>query len=168
MSQNLLAQSIMEKQCARIINEYRKSRGLTALTLDTGLTHAARFHLQYEALYDTVAHIQSKPFKGMSLTDPGLRIKYFTKNNNPTYGNEITTGGSRYIDSIFIPRVRLEDYIQNLENKVIQNFKSSPKHNDAMLSTKPTKMGICIYTDKIAEGKGVKIRYFCVITFLAD
>ncbi len=38
----------------------------------------------------------------------------------------------------------------------------------ALVSRKPSKMGLCIMTDRKAVGKGVKIRYFCVITFMAD
>lgn len=165
---SLIAQSPLERNTARIINDYRKSRGLQTLTLDTGLAQASRFHIQFEAFYDTVCHIQFSSFKGQNMRDPGTRIKHFTKNNNPAYGNEITSGGSRYIDSVFLPRVRLEDYLNNLENKIVNGFISSSKHHEALISPKADKMGICIYTDKKSTGKGVKIRYFCVITFIGD
>lgn len=162
------AQSLMEKRTAKLINDYRQSRGLKTLVIDTGLTRASRFHAQFEAFFDTVTHIEFDSFKGSYMNNPGHRIKFFTKNTNPAYGNEITAGGSRYIDSIFIRRVRLEDYLINIEQRIVEGFKNSPHHHEALVSRKPTKMGLCIMTDRKAVGKGVKIRYFCVITFMAD
>lgn len=162
------AQSLMEKKTAKLINDYRYSRGLPILAIDSGLTRASRFHTQFEAFFDTVTHIEFDSFKGTYMPNPGHRIKFFTKNNNPQYGNEITAGGSRYIDSIFIRRVRLEDYLINIEQRIVEGFKNSPRHHVALVSRKPTKMGLCIMTDRKAVGKGVKIRYFCVITFMAD
>lgn len=156
----LTSQDSLELKTIQYLNEYRISKGLHPLVLDQGLCKAADHQVQYELLCDSVTHYQYQNFpKFKEICHPGDRIRYFSGLEVPPGGSEITLGGRSSLRGF-------NKFVKDFCKEIIEDFKISPGHNEAMINKNAQKVGIKIVQDLnyiYEEGKG--IRYFCVITF---
>jgi uncharacterized protein YkwD len=158
-----LAQDASELKAIQILNDYRASKGLPALIINKGLCKAAQYQVKYETLVDSVTHDQNVDLPNFEeILKAGDRIRKFAGIEPPMGGTEITMGykskGSFNLCS------KKESYI-NLENYIIDSYKSSKHHDLAMVNPEAHQVGISIFREEIKEGSNIKYRVFCVITF---
>jgi len=156
-------QDAMELKTIQYLNEYRASKGLAALIINKGLCKAAQYQVKYETLVDSVTHDQNVDLPNFEeILKAGDRIRKFAGIEPPMGGTEITMGykskGSFNLCS------KKESYI-NLENYIIDSYKSSKHHDLAMVNPEAHQVGISIFREEIKEGSNIKYRVFCVITF---
>ena len=153
-------QDSMELKTIQYLNEYRATKGLAPVVLDKGLSKAAEHQVKYELLSDSVTHFQFQDFPGFDeISDPDERIKHFSGLDCPFGRQEITLGGKGSLKGF-------NYFNKDLAKKIIESFKLSPGHNEAMIHKDAHKVGIKIVKDQnYILGGEAGIRYFCVITF---
>ncbi len=102
----------------RMINDYRKSNGLSELSLDPQLTEAATIHASDLANHDRISHF------GSDGSDPWDRVR--------------RTG--------FTPRLAAENVGtgQLTFGEVLRGWKLSPEHNKNLLLADATHVGIAV------------------------
>ena len=156
----VFSQDSVELKTIQYLNEYRSSKGLSPLVIDKGLCKAAEHQVKYELLSDSVTHFQFQDFPGFDeISDPDERIKHFSGLDCPFGRQEITLGGKGSLKGF-------NHFNKDLAKKIIESFKLSPGHNEAMIHKDAHKVGIKIVKDQnYILGGEAGIRYFCVITF---
>jgi hypothetical protein len=156
----VFSQDSVELKTLQYLNEYRSSKGLSQLVIDKGLCKAAEHQVKYELLSDSVTHFQFQDFPGFDeISDPDERIKHFSGLDCPFGRQEITLGGKGSLKGF-------NYFNKDLAKKIIESFKLSPGHNEAMIHRDAHKVGIKIVKDQnYILGGEAGIRYFCVITF---
>jgi hypothetical protein len=156
----VFSQDSVELKTLQYLNEYRSSKGLSPLVIDKGLCKAAEHQVKYELLSDSVTHFQFQDFPGFDeISDPDERIKHFSGLDCPFGRQEITLGGKGSLKGF-------NYFNKDLAKKIIESFKLSPGHNEAMIHRDAHKVGIKIVKDQnYILGGEAGIRYFCVITF---
>jgi hypothetical protein len=114
-------------------------------------------------LVDSVTHFQYLDLPNFEeILKAGDRIRKFAEIEPPMGGTEITMGyKSKGSFRLFSKK---ESYI-NLENYIIDSYKSSKYHDLAMINPEARQIGISIFREEIREGSDVRYRVFCVITF---
>ena len=156
----VFSQDSVELKTIQYLNEYRSSKGLSPLVIDKGLCKAAEHQVKYELLSDSVTHFQFQDFPGFDeISDPDERIKHFSGLDCPFGRQEITLGGKGSLKGF-------NYFNKDLAKKIIESFKLSPGHNEAMIHKDAHKVGNKIVKDQhYILGGEAGIRYFCVITF---
>jgi hypothetical protein len=156
----VFSQDSVELKTLQYLNEYRSSKGLSPLVIDKGLCKAAEHQVKYELLSDSVTHFQFQDFPGFDeISDPDERIKHFSGLDCPFGRQEITLGGKGSLKGF-------NYFNKDLAKKIMESFKLSPGHNEAMIHRDAHKVGIKIVKDQnYILGGEAGIRYFCVITF---
>ena len=158
------AQSPEEAKVVQMINEYRASKNLGPLDINQGLNKAAAYQVKYEVLVDSVTHNQYQNLPNFEeISNAGDRIRKFAGIEPPLGGTEITMG-------IFINKGYYDLYITRpfyleREKYILESYQESKEHDKALLNPLAKKIGISIYSKEIINGKDVKFRLFCVITF---
>jgi len=122
----------------QIINEYRKSNGLSALELDTSISIACIHHTEFISIYDLSGHDETIPFGVkdigfLRIPHPLDRIKYFNIKMNGGMGeNCLNITGCR------------------------QNFESSPNPEEALKWS-------ALWKKSISDGKlNSKAAAYCI------
>ena len=154
-------QDAMELKTIQYLNEYRASKGLAPVVLDKGLSKAAQNQLSYEVLIDSVSHFQYQDLSNFEeIVRPEDRIKHFSGLSAPFGKSEITLGGQPRSSKNF-------DLLHpDLSKDIIEYFKMSEGHNEAMINPEAHKAGISIIVNRNYPCQGkIGVRYFCVITF---
>ena len=154
-------QDSMELKTIQYLNEYRATKGLAPVVLDKGLSKAAQNQLSYEVLIDSVSHFQYQDLPNFEeIVRPEDRIKHFSGLSAPFGRSEITLGEQATSNKIF------DILTPDLSRDVIEGFKSSKGHNEAMINPEAHKAGISIRVNRNYPYQGkIGVRYFCVITF---
>ena len=154
-------QDAMELKTIQYLNEYRASKGLAPVVLDKGLSKAAQNQLSYEVLIDSVSHYQYRNIPNFDeIVRPQDRINHFSGLSAPLIGSEITSGAQ-------FPSNKVFDLLNpDLSKGIIELFKDSKGHNEAMINPEAHKAGISIIVNRNYPYQGkIGVRYFCVITF---
>ena len=153
------SQDSVELKVIQHLNEYRASKGLSPLVIDKGLNKASEHQLAYEIRVDSVTHYQYQDLPNFQeIVNCEARIKHFSGLEAPFGRGEITLGSKTH--PILFER------IPDFAKSIIDDFKGSPGHNEAMINRDAHKVGIAISVNKNYQYQGgVGIRYFCVITF---
>ena len=99
---------------------------------------------------------------GQFIRDDGPTTHH-TKRGTPTMGGTVITMGYKSKGSFNLCSKK-ESYI-NLENYIIDSYKSSKHHDLAMVNPEAHQVGISIFREEIKEGSNIKYKVFCVITF---
>ena len=154
-------QDSMELKTIQYLNEYRATKGLAPVVLDKGLSKAAQNQLSYEVLIDSVSHFQYQDLPNFEeIVRPEDRIKHFSGLSAPFGRSEITLGEQATSNKIF------DILTPDLSRDIIEGFKSSKGHNEAMINPEAHKAGISIIVNRNYPYQGkIGVRYFCVITF---
>jgi|GEM_PF-494184 len=116
----------MEK-ARKLINDYRRSRGLKPLKLDAQLTNAAKAHSRDLARWDRISHY------GSDGSSPWDRVKRAGFNAKLAAEN-VGTG-------------------QNSIDEVFKDWQKSPGHNKNLLLADAESMGIALVNDPKTEFK---------------
>ena len=156
----VFSQDSVELKTIQYLNEYRSSKGLSPLVIDKGLCKAAEHQLAYEIQVDSVTHYQYQDLPNFQeIVNCEDRIKHFSGLDCPFGRQEITLGGKGSLKGF-------NYFNKDLAKKIIESFKLSPGHNEAMIHKDAHKVGIKIVKDQnYILGGEAGIRYFCVITF---
>lgn len=107
--------SVNAGQALRILNEYRRARGLAPVRLDPSLMAAARSHARDMAGHDRLAHAVSRGDLAVRVAGTGRR---------PRLAAENVSAGYRSVERAF------------------GGWKNSPAHNRNMLLADIRRMGI--------------------------
>lgn len=160
----LMSQDSVEIKTIKYLNEYRISKGLNPLVIDQGLCKAADHQIKYELLSDSVTHWQYQDFPNFDeIFGPEERIKHFSGLDCPFGRGEITLGTDG--EGVIITRLNPK-YYDNFHIKIIEWFKTSKGHNEAMLHKDAHRVGIKVVIDKKQSPSGeIRVKHFCVITF---
>lgn len=113
--------SLEPETARRMINGYRRKRGLPPLTLEKHLTRAARRHARDLAEGDRISH------SGSDGSDPWSRVRM--TGYGPRLAAENVGAGQRSFA------------------EVLQGWKDSPGHNKNLLLADATHMGIALETN---------------------
>jgi len=111
----------------RLVNGYRREKGLKALKLDAALTKAAKMHSRDLAKWDRISH----------------------------YGSDGSNPWDRVKRAGFKARLAAENVGtgQATLKEVMAGWKQSPGHNKNLLLADATHMGIALVTDPKTEFK---------------
>lgn len=116
------------------INEYRKSKGLNPVTMDTTLKPFAVDQSEWIAKTGILSHNQTtKPYLGFA--DRSRKFKIYDRLISECAGLG-TPGPSIFWFMEYDPKVNRYDY---LAESVLFGFKNSPPHNQIMLDSRNTK-----------------------------
>ncbi len=153
------SQDAVELKVIQHLNEYRASKGLSALVIDKGLNKASEHQLAYEIQVDSVTHYQFQDLSNFhEIANCDDRIKHFSGLEAPFGRGEITLGSKTH--------PILFNKIPDFAKSIIEDFAGSPGHNEAMIHPEAHKVGVAISVNKNYSYQGkVGVRYFCVITF---
>jgi len=157
----VFSQDSVELKTIQYLNEYRASKGLAPVLLDQGLSKAAQFQLSYEVLIDSVCHFQYQDLPNFEeIVRPEDRIKKFSGLSAPFGKSEITLGGQAHSNK------NIDLLHPDLSKDIVEYFKMSKGHDEAMINPEAHKIGISIIVNRNYSYKGkIGVRYFCVITF---
>lgn len=124
----------------QIINEYRNSKGLSSIELDTGLVNACKHHAIYMSLYDKAGHCQNRTDYSnihKNITSPWERAWHFSdlackmvaENSMNDFG---TINGSSYPAELGKAFRKNKDYKSAAEIS-LKNWIWSKGHNETLL-----------------------------------
>ena len=119
-----------ESDLLALINDYRKSKGLSSLVVDSNLYKASTIQSDYMVSINQVTHKNSN----IGFETPPQRIEYFYKHSYGVAGENACTGN-------------LYDCALDNETPAEQIFriwKSSPGHNHNMLNPNYTIIGLSL------------------------
>ena len=145
-----------------LINEYRESKGLNTLILDTAIVNACEFHSVYMSFYDIAGHFEKRR-DSIHLQDnlmyPATRAKAF----NVRIGNHISEN-SLNISSLSKKEI-CEQWAASIENNesdykyaakyILESWKSSEGHNEALLMEDGVSCGVYVryYVNKFGVNR---------------
>jgi uncharacterized protein YkwD len=121
------ATSLEATRARELVNAYRKTQGLKALTLNTELTNAAKAHARDLAKWDRISHY------GSDGSNPWDRVKRAGYNAKVAAEN-VGTGQASF-------------------DEVLKGWKESPGHNRNLLMNDVDHMGIALVQDPKTEFK---------------
>lgn len=119
--------ALKAQRARKLINDYRKSKGLNPLTLDAQLTAAAKAHSRDLARWDRISHYGSD---GSNPWDRVKRVNYPAR----TVAENVGTGQSS-VDEVF------------------KGWQNSPSHDKNLLMRDVSQMGIALVHDPKTEFK---------------
>lgn len=114
-------------EAVRLINKYRKTKGLSTVTIDSTLTETAKLHSRDLAKHDRISHY------GSDGTNPWDRVE--RSGYNPQLAAENVGTGQLTI------------------KEVMQGWKESPGHNKNLLLPDAKHIGIALVYDPKSEYK---------------
>ncbi len=126
-SRNYKKTRLNKKQALAMINQYRASKNLKRLSLNSKLSKAAKMHAKDLAKHDRISHF------GFDGSDPWQRIKK-TGYRAALAAENVGTG-------------------QASMKEVFVGWKKSPGHNENLLLSDATQMGIALVKDAKTEYK---------------
>ncbi len=126
-SRNYAKTKLSKKQALTMINKYRASKKLSALTLNNKLSKAAKVHARDLAKHDRISHF------GFDGSDPWQRIK--KTGYKASVAAENVGTGQISLKEVFI------------------GWQKSPGHNANLLLSDATQMGIALIKDPKTEYK---------------
>ena len=119
-----------EAELLNLINNYRNSKGLSSLVVDSNLYKASTMQSDYMVSINEVTHKNSN----VGFETFTQRIQYFYKNNYGVSGENACTGS-----------LKLCFYDNETPAQQIFNiWKDSPGHNQNMLNPKYSKIGLSL------------------------
>ena len=132
----------LEKRIHALINQQRKSNGLSSLSFDSSLAVIARGHSQDMAKNNYFSHVN---LQGLSPADRGNQQGYTCRKD---YGSYYTYGIS---ENIFETShwttyngIRINDFepLENIAQKTVEGWMNSPGHRKNILTTTYDREGI--------------------------
>lgn len=130
----------------KLINHYRKSKGLSSITWDETLWITTRNHNEWMAEANVLSHHQTKKNKYFTGTNPGDRFDFAAGGNSP---NNWSGENALYNFSAFGNNIK--EISNNIASRSFEQWKNSPGHNRNMLGKSHATHGTAfkIYEDKV-------------------
>lgn len=130
----------------KLINNYRKSKGLSNMSWDETLWVTTQNHNAWMAEANILSHHQTKKNKYYTGNSPEDRFDYAAGGNSPNNwsGENVLYNFSAFGDNI-------KEIAQNIASRSFEQWKNSPGHNKNMLGKYHATHGVAfkIYGDRV-------------------